>query len=158
LFLLSGSWHDARVAEPIFELLKNDARVPPPYRMLADVGFKMKQLQPHKLIVPRSKDQWSNNRRLRAEQKEAQACVVRARQAVEWGNRALQGSFTRLRGRLPASKSQRKVILLLACLLYNVRVRCVGLNQIRTVYLEPLQVEREEGDRVAQFYGVDDDE
>jgi len=138
-------------------MLRDDPRVPLPYRMLGDSAFKNKALQPHKLLVPRTKDQFSSNRRTRRQEQEAQQVIVRVRQAVEWGNRALQGSFARLRGRLPANKTLRRLILRVVVRLYNVRVRCVGLNQIRSVFLEPLQIFVDKRDRVAAFWGFPDD-
>ena len=55
------------------------------------------------------------------------------RQSAEWGLRALKGPFARLKTVLPADAHARYRILGLCVHLYNLRVRKVGLNQIRTV-------------------------
>ena len=62
------------------------------------------------------------------------AVITKHRQAVEWGMRAIQGSFGRLHAKLPSDKEQRRDILTLVWRLHNFRVRTVGVNQIRTVY------------------------
>ena len=41
-----GSWHDIRVAEPLFELLESNF-TPDPYHIIADSGF---QSQTYKVI------------------------------------------------------------------------------------------------------------
>jgi hypothetical protein len=58
------------------------------------------------------------------------------RQAAEWGMRAIQSAFPRLRCKIHYEESgERRIFLLLVCLLYNLRVEWVGLNQIRNVYV-----------------------
>jgi len=58
------------------------------------------------------------------------------RQTAEWGMRMLQGSFGRLRIPLPISSTSARVRLLEnAVRLANVRTQKVGINQIRTVYM-----------------------
>ena len=58
------------------------------------------------------------------------------RQAAEWGMRAIQGSFPRLKDTIKFERNgERKIILRLAVLLYNYRLEVVGLNQIRNVYV-----------------------
>jgi hypothetical protein len=56
------------------------------------------------------------------------------RQAAEWGMRALQGSFSRLKARLGSNKAKRGRLLLCIMLLHNFRTHFVGLNQIATVF------------------------
>ena len=54
---------------------------------------------------------------------------------ITWQN-MIQGSFARLRVPLPISSAQQRQRLLENCLrLSNVRTRCVGVNQIRNVYM-----------------------
>jgi DDE superfamily endonuclease len=58
------------------------------------------------------------------------------RQTAEWGNRALQGCFGRLRIPLEINYSERRGDLLECCSrLCNLRTRRVGINQIRSVYM-----------------------
>ena len=61
------------------------------------------------------------------------------RQAAEWGMRALQGSFPRLKARLRYEEhGERKCILQSIMLLYNFRARYCGINQIRTTFMPHL--------------------
>ena len=56
-------------------------------------------------------------------------------QSVEWGMRSLRGAFGRLHVPLPIEDLPFRQDLLEICIrLHNVRVRCVGISQIRNVY------------------------
>lgn len=55
-------------------------------------------------------------------------------ESAEWGARTLKGPFARLTVTIPTDAYQRKRILVTTVQLRNLRVRRVGLNQIRTVY------------------------
>ena len=60
------------------------------------------------------------------------------RQAAEWGMRALQSAFPRLKDTIRYEVdggTERKIMLKLVVLLYNFRVEHVGLNQIRNTYV-----------------------
>lgn len=58
------------------------------------------------------------------------------RQAAEWGMRALQGSMPRLKDNLAyENNGERKRILKLVPLLYNIQLARVGLNQIANTYV-----------------------
>ncbi|KAJ7325461.1 hypothetical protein DFH08DRAFT_817138 [Mycena albidolilacea] len=70
------------------------------------------------------------------------------RQTAEWGMRALQGSFGRLRLPLDIGDTDARGNLLEICVrLHNLRTRRVGHNQIRTVYM-PLWRQNEEDEEV----------
>jgi hypothetical protein len=56
------------------------------------------------------------------------------RQTAEWGMRALQGGFGRLRVPLSVNAEARFRLLRVISRAFNLRVRMVGINQIRTVY------------------------
>jgi hypothetical protein len=79
---------------------------------------------------------------------------VSLRQSSEWGMRALQGTFVRMKSRLTSNKRKRRQILTVIILLHNFRTDVVGLNQIATVF----NVEYESYlnirnyDRIAQYY------
>lgn len=65
-----------------------------------------------------------------------------ARQASEWGMRALQGSFPRLKDRMIyEERGERKLILVSMVRLFNIRARLVGINQIQSVYMPHLERE-----------------
>ena len=62
------------------------------------------------------------------------------RQSAEWGTRALQASFPRLKDRLVFEEyGERKLIFKLFFLLYNLRARRVGINQILNTYMPELR-------------------
>lgn len=79
------------------------------------------------------------------------------RQSAEWGMRALQGSFPRLRTRLTANAFVRKEIIESICYLHNYRTDYVGINQIAAVFnLENEKYINIEGyDKIARYYQVD---
>ena len=57
-------------------------------------------------------------------------------QAAEWGMRAVQASFPRLKDTRPYEEfGERRIILTCMFLLYNCWAWLVGINQIRNVYL-----------------------
>lgn len=61
------------------------------------------------------------------------------RQAAEWGMRALQSSFPRLKDRIVYEEfGERKIIIKMILLLYNLRARRVGINQILNTYMPEL--------------------
>ena len=61
------------------------------------------------------------------------------RQDAEWGMRGLQGSFLRLKDRIIYEENgERAIILKYITLLYNYRVRNVGINQILNHYIPSL--------------------
>jgi hypothetical protein len=72
-------------------------------------------------------------------------------QAAEWGMRALQGSFPRLKDRITFSDeaSDRKVFLNLIPMIYNFRMHYVGLNQIRSTFYPNFEVN---GDHVLDIF------
>jgi hypothetical protein len=77
-------------------------------------------------------DQYGNVRQNSQIQRQATA----VRQMSEWGMRALQASFPRLKDRmLYEEKGERRLIMNLIVFLYNYRASVVGLNQIQSVYM-----------------------
>lgn len=65
-----------------------------------------------------------------------------ARQSAEWGMRALQSSFPRLKDRLIFEvRGERRLILVSSVLLFNFRTSVVGLNQLLHVYMPHLSPE-----------------
>jgi hypothetical protein len=61
-----------------------------------------------------------------------------ARQCAEWGMRAIQSAFPRLKDKMKYQEDggpERRMLLKLAVMLYNYRLELVGLNQIRNTYV-----------------------
>jgi DDE superfamily endonuclease len=75
-----------------------------------------------------------------AKSKEDMARLLEAtslRQAAEWGMRAIQGSMPRLKDPIKFEQNgERRVIMKLVPLLYNIRLTLVGLNQLKSVYVK----------------------
>lgn len=74
-------------------------------------------------------------------EKAVRQSIVRKRQATsmrqssEWGMRALQSSFPRMCDRMVyEQKGERRIGLKMMVLLYNLRARMVGINQIKNVF------------------------
>ncbi|KAI0344497.1 hypothetical protein BDW22DRAFT_1391232 [Trametopsis cervina] len=166
-----GSWHDSRVARPIYAKLRD--HTPDGFYLVADTAF------------PRGTDQI--NGRIRAALKQGAPLpddmqeranvlyfdrqLLSYRQTAEWGMRTLQGSFGRLRLPLNAEDKHGRSELLEVCMrLSNVRTLRVGINQIRNVYMPIWQNEADgkmwsrlgdmlfseirQHDRVARFHAV----
>ena len=76
------------------------------------------------------------------------------RQASEWGMRGLQGTFPRLKKRLPSDSATRRLVIEAIVLLHNFRTEFVGYSQIKTVFdPEYVRIESLQGyDRIAQYY------
>ncbi|KAG9078722.1 hypothetical protein FS749_009219 [Ceratobasidium sp. UAMH 11750] len=132
-----GSWHDAKTSRPVYDKLREET--PDKYFLIADSAFPTVNQGGHeKVHVPLTAR--SNLRGMTREEKLAaldySAAITSARQAVEWGMRAIQGSFSRLRLPLDANDGEWRSVVMECCLrLHNVRARLVGINQIRTVYI-----------------------
>lgn len=64
------------------------------------------------------------------------------RQASEWGMRGFQGSFPRIKDRfIYEERGERKLMLWCTVLLFNLRTKLVGLNQILSTYMPHLGAE-----------------
>jgi DDE superfamily endonuclease len=167
-----GSWHDSRVAQPIYEKLRT--RTPEGFYLVADTAFPRgaKQIE-GKIRAPIKSGQ-----RMRGTVEEIQQRVafdrelLSYRQTAEWGMRGLQGSFGRLRIPLEIGRQDERGDLLEICVrLNNLRAELVGINQIRSVYMPLWKQTREDeevwgnfenilfgeqrrSDRVARFHNI----
>ena len=64
------------------------------------------------------------------------------RQCSEWGMRTIQASFPRLFDKFPfETKGERRIAIKMMVLIYNLRARLVGINQIKNVFMPALQVD-----------------
>jgi len=165
LFVVAGSWHDSRVAAPLYELLLTE--VPAPFAIVADAAFPHTDKMEGIILTPFRKDELAKlESRLkhanitkeeyrRAMDRNAQ--ITSARQAAEWGMRSLQGTFSRLKTRLTHDCEKRRRVIQCCLHLYNLRVRRIGLIQTRTVYERYWKdgvIDDPAFDRVDNFYGV----
>ena len=128
-----GSWHDARIASPLYEKLQR--RCPRPFNILSDTAFPRTKLMANWIWAGRKDgDVEPADRRDARREQQRHAAITYMRQSGEWGMGALQGQFGRLKGILPRDSVKRRKILEVIAHLYNFRCRRVGLNQLRTVY------------------------
>lgn len=164
-----GSWHDARIARPIFRQLRDE--VPDGYYLVADTAFPRGTAD----IAGRIRAARASGDALPSDAQERAAALafdnqlLSYRQTVEWGMRQMRGSFGRLRIPLNIDDDAERGDMLETCVrMNNVRVLRVGISQIRSVY-EPIwrgseiaelweHFERmtirdiRQGDRVARFH------
>jgi hypothetical protein len=71
-------------------------------------------------------------------QRKRQATLMR--QAAEWGMRAIQSSFPCLKDTFVYEDTgERHILMKMLCLLYNLRARSVGINQIKNVFMKQLE-------------------
>jgi hypothetical protein len=99
-----GSWHDVTVATP---LIQHMATVPDPFCLLGDTGFQCGEEMRKKILMP-----LKGGTRLPADAAERErvqrlsADITTGRQAAEWGMRALQGAYARLKSCMTADPLQ----------------------------------------------------
>jgi hypothetical protein len=79
--------------------------------------------------------------------------ATKIRQSAEWGMRAIQGSFPRLKDRFLYSEdiTDRNIFLHLITMLLNFRTHHVGLNQLKSTFYPVFE---EVGDKVLQLFGI----
>jgi hypothetical protein len=76
-------------------------------------------------------------------QKKRQA--TSARQTAEWGMLTMQASFPRVKDRFVyEERGERRIVLKMFVLLYNMRARMVEINQIRNTYMKYLKCDANE--------------
>lgn len=142
-----GSWHDARVARPIFKKLRD--QTPEGYYLVTDTAFPRgtSQIQGRIRAPLKAGSTLPADPVERAAVKAFDRQLLSYRQTAEWGNRGIQGTFGRLRVPLPINYTDHRADLLEGCIrLFNVRTRRVGLNQIRTVYMPIWNATKEQED------------
>ncbi|KDN33518.1 hypothetical protein RSAG8_13388, partial [Rhizoctonia solani AG-8 WAC10335] len=131
-----GSWHDSNVARPIYALLRE--KTPDNFFLIADSAFpRLGVGNSQKIKVPLKKNARlpGDNEAQRRKKDESREVTI-ARQAVEWGMRAIQGCFSRLYMPLDTHDAKGRARLLQTCMrLHNIRTERVKINQIRSVYM-----------------------
>jgi len=144
-----GSWHDAHVAREFTHLMTS---VPDPYCVVADTGFPSHGRVKNKIRTPAK-----SNQHLSRDQIIYSNQITSMRQACEWGMRAIEGGFERLKTTLPVNKEKRLKILVSVVHLYNIRTRWTGVNQVRTVYdprWKPCTAYTSNNRNIARYYRI----
>ncbi|KJA13320.1 hypothetical protein HYPSUDRAFT_1079676 [Hypholoma sublateritium FD-334 SS-4] len=134
-FNAPGSWHDSRVAQPIYKKLKEET--PDGFYLVADTAFpRGTQDIEGRIMAPIKTGQRFRGTVEEIEERFAfDRELLSYRQTAEWGMRSIQGSFGRLRLPLPIEDTELRANLLETCFrLHNLRTRKVGRNQIQSVY------------------------
>ncbi|KAG9125513.1 hypothetical protein FRC07_007295 [Ceratobasidium sp. 392] len=145
-----GSWHDARVAQHIYSKLADET--PDGFFLIGDTAFQSDELA-DKIHTPlKVGNELPEDPVERAEVIDYSNKITRARQAVEWGMRSIQSVFSRLRVPLSIHDPTGRQRLLETCVrLHNLRATCMGINQIRSVYMperNPQAIIREQAHRI----------
>ena len=147
-----GSWHDSTVCSALIDHVIQNIGT---YALCVDQGFPRSGDLFDKFVGPISK----RHRRmiapiLRNDIMRRIEIYVSLRQASEWGMRALQGTFSRLKSRLTSNKTKRLLILLSVVLLHNFRTEYIGLNQIATVFNPEYEqyINFDGYDRIANYF------
>lgn len=133
---LPGSWHDAKIARPLYKKL---AQMPNPFRVCGDSAFPKGPKGAQGKIITSLKKRYKmpNNAEDHSELRQMHRRATSMRQISEWGMGQLQRTFKCLGADpvgLPSCPKDRQVILATVVHLFNFRTRAVGFNQIRTVY------------------------
>jgi hypothetical protein len=131
-----GSWHDSRVAQPIYRRLRD--QTPAGFYLVADSAFPRGGPATQGCI----KAPLKAGQQIEGTQAEIDEAIqfnrqlLSYRQTAEWGNRGLQGSFGRLRVPLPVNAVGRRADILETCVrAFCLRTLRSGINQIHSVYI-----------------------
>lgn len=152
-----GSWHDSQVA---LHLMATVERKIGTFSICVDQGFCKTDYMEGKFVGAISRRKLKSLRNLPASiqiaEKKKHDQYISLRQAAEWGMRALQGTFARLKNRLPGDKTFRKMIISSVVLLHNFRTHYVGLNQIATVFNPEYEqyISLDTYDRIARYFEI----
>ncbi len=131
-----GSWHDSTVAENggLYSYLKavHDATGG---KCVADSAFSIKRCL---FIIKSGKKKMGETAAWATLRRQA----TKLRQSAEWGMRALQGSFPRVKDRFIFNHypRDRQLFLYLIPLLYNFRTNFNGMNQLQSTFYPDLSI------------------
>ncbi|CAE7160568.1 unnamed protein product [Rhizoctonia solani] len=131
-----GSWHDSRTATNVYQQLRT--KTPNGYFLIADTAFpRVGADLAGKIQTPlKERARLADDPNEAAQQIAYSNSITSARQPAEWGMRALQGAYGRLRMPLDINNPIGRRVLIETCLrLHNLRTRLIGINQIKRVYM-----------------------
>ena len=147
-----GSWTDGKLSAHFIEFIRQKIGR---YKICVDQGFPRQGDAYGILVGPISR------RTARGLHRDVHNYLLKIsnihtslRQASEWGMRGLQGSFPRLKRRLPSDNNKRRLVLETIVFVHNLQTDIVGKNQIKTVFdPEYEQIHALEGyDCIRQYY------
>ena len=132
-----GSWHDSNIAKRLYQMLMTNT--PVGYQIISNTAFpRCTNCLDYRIMAPMKRGDWvPDNPREFAQLKKRNTQLVSARQAAEWGMRAIQGSFSCLKLLMPALDHKFcPEVIELAVWLHQLRCQSVGINQTARVYQE----------------------
>ena len=132
----AGAKSDVILSDALYGLLEDINRSPRPFVILGDSAFSSNRMRNLILTPFKEGDRLNSDPNVRALQLAMNAKITSHRQAVEWGNGALQRTFARLSLRLTSDPVRRQNLLFVIFHLFNMRTRLTAFNQIKTVYSE----------------------
>ena len=147
-----GSTHDGSICANILPIIRERIGV---YKICVDQGFPRRGDALNILVGPMSKrSARALSPLLRRYVLRLSNAYVSPRQASEWGMRCLQGSFPRIKRRLPSCKKKRRRVLESIILIHNFRTHLIGRNQITAVFDPEYEniINIEGYDRIARYY------
>jgi hypothetical protein len=150
-----GSWHDSHAAVHLMRVV--DKKIGN-FAMCVDQGFLRSGYMIRKFVGPLSSRAKAKLQNLpsatRKKILDNNSIYISLRQAAEWGMKALQGTFARLKTRLTFNNKMRKLLLTSIVFLHNFRTHYVGINQIATVFNSEYQqyISLETYDRIAKYF------
>jgi hypothetical protein len=128
-----GSWHDSLTSLPLRALCLQ--RIAGTFKVCVDQGFQRGGDMWGIFVGPMSRRQWRKvSDILKPYLRRDIETYISLRQSSEWGMRALQATFSRLKSRLTSDRIVRRRLITAIVLLHNFRTELVGLNQIATVF------------------------
>lgn len=142
------------MAQPIYEKLRS--QTPEDYYLVTDTAFPRgsSQIEGRIRAPMKSGEYLPRDPQARQRIEDYDRQLLSFRQSAEWGMRALQGSFGRLRMPLEVNNAERRGDLLETCVrLQNLRTELVGINQLRTVYM-PIWQENEQEEIWKNFENI----
>jgi ribosomal protein S27E len=149
-----GSTHDGSICSNLLPVIKQKIGS---FKICVDQGFPRRGDAEGILVGPLSKrSARSLSPILREYILRLSNCYVSLRQASEWGMRCLQGSFPRIKKRLPSEKKKRNQIIQSIILIHNFRTHCIGCNQIKTVFDDEYErvICLNGNDRISRYYNL----
>ena len=132
---LPGNFHDLKSTK-WGGMYNHIGKLPVPYKVCCDDAFYTKDFLEGKLVK-------TKERYIEGEQNVRDGydqSLTHLRQASEWGNNVLVGTFWRLKKKLPTDNKKRAYLMWACILLCNWRTETVSRNQIRT-YFSKIQME-----------------
>ena len=132
---LPGNYHDSK-ATKWCRIYDHILRLPEPYKVCCDDAFYTQGFLKGKLV--KTKERYSitidGEVEVTREQTEYDKQLTHLRQASEWGNNVLVGTFRRLKRKLPTDNKKRALLMWAWILLTNWRTETVEQNQIKTYF------------------------